>query len=72
MITRFIQPKNGHETYGNNKVKYDKQTPEKPTIEDLKKITDTEIPEEVANIMLNQIEELCIIIIEQITNGSEI
>jgi hypothetical protein len=53
-------------------VKYDKQTPEKPTIEDLKKITDTEMPEEEANIMLNQIEELCIIIIEQITNGSEI
>jgi hypothetical protein len=49
-------------------LKNEKQKFEKPNRKDLKEILEKEIPEEVSVILLNQIEELCLIIIEHYEN----
>jgi len=49
-----------------------KQKFEKPTTKDLIEITEAKISEEIAQLLLDQIEELCLIIIEQYANGQKI
>jgi hypothetical protein len=51
----------------NKKLKF-----EKPTTKDLIEITEGKIPEKIAQLLLDQIEELCLIIIEQYANGQKI
>jgi hypothetical protein len=51
----------------NNKQKF-----EKPSTKDLHEITEGKISEEIAQLLLDQIEELCLIIIEQYANGQKI
>lgn len=50
----------------NKKIKF-----EKPTTKDLQEITEGAINEETAQMVLEQIEELCLIIIECNANGQE-
>ena len=51
----------------NKKIKF-----EKPTTKDIKEITDGKISEEIAQLLIDQIEELCLIIIEQYADRREI
>jgi hypothetical protein len=51
----------------NKKLKF-----EKPSTKDIEEITEEKIPEEIAQLLLDQIEELCLIIIEQHANGQKI
>jgi hypothetical protein len=51
----------------NKKLKF-----EKPTAKDLIEITEGKMREEIAQLLLDQIEELCLIIIEQYANGQKI
>lgn len=45
---------------------------DKPTKEDIHEIIGAEATEEIAQLLLEQIEELCLIVIEQHANGQEI
>jgi hypothetical protein len=51
----------------NKKLKF-----EKPTTKDIEGIADGKIPEEIAQLLLDQIEELCLIIIEQYASRQKI
>jgi hypothetical protein len=51
----------------NKKLKF-----EKPTTKDLIEITEGKSPEKIAQLLLDQIEELCLIIIEQYADRREI
>jgi hypothetical protein len=51
----------------NKKLKFDK-----PTTKDIEGIADGKISEEIAQLLLDQIEELCLIIIEQYASGQKI
>jgi hypothetical protein len=52
-------------------LKNKKQKFEKPTIKDLQEITEGAMNEETAQLLLEQIEELCLIIIDCNANGQE-
>jgi hypothetical protein len=49
-----------------------KQKFEKPNIRDLQEIIGVEVTDENAQLLLEQMEELCLIVIEQYANGQEI
>ena len=49
-----------------------KQKFEKPTIKDLQEIIGVEATEEIAQLLLEQMEELCLIVIEQYASGQKI
>jgi hypothetical protein len=51
----------------NNKNKF-----EKPTIKNIQELVEEPISDEVAHLLLEQIEELCLIIMEEHTNGQKI
>ena len=72
MITRFQLPKHGQEAHGWIKLEAKKQKFEKPNIRDLKEIIGVEVTDENAQLLLEQMEELCLIVIEQYANGQEI
>ncbi len=69
MITRFQLPKHGQETHGWNKLEEKKQKFEKPTIKNIQELVEEPISDEVAHLLLEQIEELCLIMMEEYTNG---
>jgi hypothetical protein len=48
-----------------------KQKFEKPTIKDLQEIIGVEVTEDNLQLLMEQIEELCLIIIEHYANGQE-
>jgi hypothetical protein len=48
----------------NNKNKF-----EKPTIKNIQELVEEPISDEVAHLLLEQIEELCLIMMEEYTNG---
>jgi hypothetical protein len=49
-----------------------KQKFDKPTKKDILEIIGAEATEEIAQLLLDQMEELCLIVIEQHANGQEI
>jgi len=49
-----------------------KQKFEKPNIRDLQEIIGVDASQEIAQLLLEQMEELCLIVIEQYANGQEI
>ena len=49
-----------------------KQKFEKPTIKELQEIAQGDVTEEIAQLLLEQIEELCLIVIEQYASGQKI
>jgi hypothetical protein len=51
----------------NNKNKF-----EKPTIKKIQELVEEPISDEVAHLLLEQIEELCLIMMEEHTNGQNI
>ncbi len=55
-----------------NKLKDKKQKFEKPTIKDLIELTDEKISEEIVQLLIEQIEEYCLIIIEEYDNRKQI
>ena len=69
MITRFSLPKHGQETPGWITLKIKKQKIEKPTIKDLHDLSEGAIENDHAVLLLEQIEELCLIIIDYYANG---
>ncbi len=73
MKTHFWQPKHGPETLGYVNLKNLKQKFEKPTTKDLLDLTEGKMSQEMAQQLLEQIEELCLITIEQYyANGQKI
>jgi hypothetical protein len=49
-----------------------KQKFEKPTIKNIQELVEEPISDEVAHLLLEQIEELCLIMMEEHTNGQKI
>jgi hypothetical protein len=72
LITRFHLPTNGAETPVNQPLIKKLPKFEKPTIKDLQALTEGLISDEIAKLLLEQIEELCLIIIEQYASRQKI